>query len=73
MLIFGCFIQMSFRIEPVSSAECQVRRCTVSQFKVSWKGFSENEEGGIAILFALTMVPVLGIIGGAIDYGRAFA
>ena len=45
----------------------------MSQFKVSWKGFSENEEGGIAILFALTMVPVLGIMGGAIDYGRAFA
>jgi hypothetical protein len=38
-----------------------------------WKRFSENEEDGIAILFALTMVPVLGIIGGAIDYGRAFA
>ena len=45
----------------------------MSQFKVSWKRFSENEEGGIAILFALTMVPVLGIMGGAIDYGRAFA
>jgi hypothetical protein len=36
----------------------------VSQFKVSWKKFSDNEEGGIAILFALMMVPVLGIMGG---------
>jgi Flp pilus assembly protein TadG len=45
----------------------------VSQFDVSWKRFASNDDGGIAILFALTMVPVLGIMGGAIDYGRAFA
>mgnify|MGYP001545793457 FL=1 len=45
----------------------------MSQLKVSCKRFASNVDGGIAIRFALTMVPVLGIMGGAIDYGRAFA
>lgn len=35
--------------------------------------FSQNEDGVIAILFALLLVPLLGIIFGGIDYSRAMS
>ncbi len=33
--------------------------------------FSQDNRGNVAILFALFMVPILGAIGAAVDYGRA--
>lgn len=33
--------------------------------------FRRSEDGGIAIIFALVMIPILGIAATAIDYGRA--
>lgn len=32
-----------------------------------------DRRGAVAIIFALTLIPVLGFIGGAIDYARAYA
>jgi len=33
--------------------------------------FRKAERGGVAVVFALTLIPILGIAGVAIDYGRA--
>lgn len=35
--------------------------------------FRRSEDGNVAILFALTLVPVIGLVGAAIDYSRANA
>ena len=37
----------------------------------SFKTFEKNEDGSIAIVFALTATIVMGVVGGAIDFGRA--
>jgi Flp pilus assembly protein TadG len=35
--------------------------------------FSSNAEGNVVITFALTLVPIMGLAGAAVDYGRAGA
>jgi Flp pilus assembly protein TadG len=42
-----------------------------AKFPSSLNAFSRDESGAVAIIFALTMVVVLSLVGGAIDYGRA--
>jgi Flp pilus assembly protein TadG len=42
-----------------------------AKFPSSLNAFSRDEGGTVAILFALTIVVVLSLVGGAIDYGRA--
>ncbi|RAI42889.1 vWA domain-containing protein [Rhodoplanes roseus] len=44
-------------------------------FKTSslWKAFRRAEDGNVAVLFALTLIPVIGLVGAAIDYSRANA
>jgi len=34
------------------------------------QGFGRSQSGAVAIIFALTLVMVVGLVGGAIDYGR---
>ncbi len=38
-----------------------------------WRAFGRAEDGNIAVIFALSLIPLLGLIGGAIDYSRASA
>lgn len=45
----------------------------MNEFKSKYSTFKRNEDGSIAIVFALTLTIVVGIAGGAIDFGRAFA
>jgi Flp pilus assembly protein TadG len=33
--------------------------------------FSQDKRGNVALLFALFMLPILGCIGAAVDFGRA--
>jgi len=37
-----------------------------------FKRFRENQQGSFAVVFALLLVPLLGVVGVAIDYSRAF-
>lgn len=34
--------------------------------------FVRDRRGAVAIIYALTLIPILGFIGGAVDYGRAY-
>lgn len=36
-----------------------------------WSGFLRDAQGGVAPVFALALVPMLGLVGAAVDYGRA--
>lgn len=45
----------------------------MNTFRSGISAFKRNEDGSIAILFALTLTIVVGIAGGAVDFGRAFA
>ena len=36
-----------------------------------WSNFRRDESGGVAVIFSLTAIVVLSLVGGAIDYGRA--
>lgn len=38
-----------------------------------WRGFGKAENGNVAIIFALAIIPVIGLVGAAIDYSRANA
>ncbi|WP_141701385.1 pilus assembly protein TadG-related protein, partial [Methyloceanibacter marginalis] len=35
--------------------------------------FARNHKGSVALLFALSLIPILLAIGAAVDYGRALA
>lgn len=35
--------------------------------------FGRNEKGSVAIIFALTSIVVVGMVGGAVDFGRAYS
>ncbi len=41
--------------------------------KASVTRFTEDRRGGVAIIFALTLVPILGMTGAAVDYANATA
>jgi Flp pilus assembly protein TadG len=36
-----------------------------------WERFAVDTRGGIAIIFALLLIPVMGLVGAAVDYSRA--
>jgi Flp pilus assembly protein TadG len=38
-----------------------------------WSGFLSDREGGVAPMFALAIVPVIGLVGAAVDYSRGNA
>lgn len=41
------------------------------QFARRWRAFLRTEKGNVAVTFAVALVPLLGLIGMAIDYSRA--
>ena len=41
-----------------------------NQVRRSVARFRRAERGNVAVLFAITLVPMLGFVGGAIDYSR---
>ena len=43
----------------------------VRRFNQSARGFGDDQRGHVVITFALTIVPILGLVGGAVDYTRA--
>lgn len=45
--------------------------CIVSAFRRSMAAWRPADEGSVAIIFALVMIPILGIAATALDYGRA--
>jgi Flp pilus assembly protein TadG len=47
-----------------------IKRHTITSNSVL-KRFASEQRGSVAIIFALAMVPVLGMAGAAIDYGAA--
>ncbi|MES2194181.1 MAG: TadE/TadG family type IV pilus assembly protein [Pseudomonadota bacterium] len=42
-----------------------------SQFRRAFRRFPVADEGNIGMLFAVALIPILGLMGGAIDYSRA--
>src|SRR5687768_18325267 len=44
---------------------------TLPGFSGCLRSFRDDRRGGIAIIFALSLVPMLGMVGLAIDYSRA--
>ena len=56
-LIAGCLIMTPFT------------RSIVRQSRRGWVG---DDRGSIAIQFAFAMVPLIGLVGGAVDFGRAY-
>ncbi|MEQ8822925.1 MAG: pilus assembly protein TadG-related protein [Filomicrobium sp.] len=59
----------NFRVRQQESQDASLRYRTRSLIA----RFSEEERGTIAILFALLLVPLLGIVFGGIDYSRAMS
>ena len=39
----------------------------------SYSNFLRDQDGSVAIIFALTMIPAMLLVGGAIDFGRAYS
>ncbi|MEZ5785864.1 MAG: TadE/TadG family type IV pilus assembly protein [Xanthobacteraceae bacterium] len=42
-------------------------------FKSQWRAFGRAENGNVAVIFAVSTIPVIGLVGAAIDYSRANA
>jgi Flp pilus assembly protein TadG len=38
-----------------------------------WRRFGKSENGNVALIFAIAIIPVIGLVGAAIDYSRANA
>ena len=66
---------MSFSLwQPTRAAQKTEERViarSLREFRNSASSFQKDEKGSIAILFALTTLVVMSMVGGAIDYGRA--
>ncbi|AOO83737.1 vWA domain-containing protein [Bosea vaviloviae] len=43
----------------------------VTRFISLWAGFAKDRSGNVMMLFGLAMIPVLGLVGAAVDYSRA--
>src|SRR3979411_812502 len=42
----------------------------ITQLRTSARRFIRADEGNIAVIFAITVLPILGLVGAAIDYSR---
>ena len=42
-----------------------------TKFRRLLRRFSQSERGNIVIIFALAVIPVIGLVGAAVDYSRA--
>ena len=40
--------------------------------RVTFRKFSANQAGAVVLLFGLTLIPIMGFVGGAIDYAYAY-
>lgn len=45
----------------------------IDRFIKRWQVFGQAENGNVAIIFAVSTIPVIGLVGAAIDYSRANA
>jgi Flp pilus assembly protein TadG len=43
----------------------------VAKLRSAWRGFSRARRGNTTITFALAFIPIIGLVGAAIDYSRA--
>lgn len=63
-------------MRPVRAAQRLSRKCSTAAGALlsrnSTLSFAKNERGNVAMIFGLTSFVVVGIVGGAIDFGRAY-
>jgi Flp pilus assembly protein TadG len=56
--------------EPHFSGDVMIGASIFNQVRSSAARFRRAERGNVAVLFAIAVVPILGFVGGAIDYSR---
>ena len=42
----------------------------IGKLRDNWRRFRRAERGNVAIIFALAFIPIVGLIGAAVDYSR---
>ncbi|HUS98258.1 MAG TPA: TadE/TadG family type IV pilus assembly protein, partial [Hyphomicrobiaceae bacterium] len=58
------------QVKTTGRSLCAATGAATAKLSAFSSRFSRNESGAVAIIFALTATIVLGMIGGAVDYGR---
>ncbi|MEM8744475.1 MAG: TadE/TadG family type IV pilus assembly protein [Pseudomonadota bacterium] len=56
----------------LSESSLFFRRRLIARARNAAKGFRDDRSGAIALLFALTLIPVVALTGSAIDYANAY-
>jgi Flp pilus assembly protein TadG len=59
------------RAKPQIPGKVMLRLPVVRRFCRPFARFAAAEQGNIAVIFAIALIPVLGLIGAAVDYSRA--